>query len=119
MKYLLLAVLLMPVCAFAAKKPEPIYQDAIFKSFSLASDGESCGPMTSGGQNCSADHVAHYAVTIGGSTLILRPIGFKFKNSCLYGVLPGTTIQIAPDGTAKYKVLVGSKESEYRLVGAQ
>jgi hypothetical protein len=139
----LLAVLLLCCSlAFGATKPEPVYQDAVLKSFRMVSDGENCntsghaspdyagGASTSASTNCTSTQSAYYTISIGDQLLTLTPatgllpkhgiIGLLSKNSVLYGLLPGTAIQIRPDKSqGKYFIKVGKRESLYRVAAAE
>ena len=70
---------------FAAPKPEPVYQDAVLKSFRMVNDGEHCstsgsaspdyagGASTSTSTNCTATQSAYYTVSIGDQIIVLTP----------------------------------------------
>lgn len=138
-------LLLISVPALAAPKPEPVFQDAVLKSFRMISNGESCSGNTSGkvddngnvaantSTNCSANSSAEYTLVIGEQTIVVAPtmsgkkkagsllsLGWStafMKDTCLYGQLPGTHVLITSDGGV-YRVRVGKKESLYKLVAA-
>lgn len=48
------------------------------------------------------------------------PIAVLFrKQSVLYGLLPGTAVQVRSEGADGFYVKAGKRESKYRLVGAE
>jgi hypothetical protein len=130
-----------------AKPPEASYQAAKFVSFRTVSDGESCSGHTSGNvddsgtvaantnTSCSANSSAEYTLIVGEQTIVVTPtmsgkkragslltLGWStafMKDSCLYGALPGTSIEIRSEKPGVYRVKYGKRESLYRLVGAR
>jgi hypothetical protein len=102
----LLAALLL-CCSFAlgATKPEPVYQDAVFKDFHYSQTGQSC--TTSGGSNgtvdahtnssghtsgtvnttssattdCSINRMALYTITAGEHEYVITPRHLPFSGS--------------------------------------
>jgi len=81
--------------------------------------------------SCAPRIVAFYTVVIGDHTFVLSPIpkpigifgaykaafsgSWEAKNSVLYGLLPGTPIQMVNKDSNVY-IKVGKRESEYTIV---
>ncbi|HEY0307774.1 MAG TPA: hypothetical protein VGB94_06400 [Acidobacteriaceae bacterium] len=99
-------------------------------------DGSTNGTVnanTSSTTSCGPSAFAFYTVIVGEHTYVLLPIpkpigvfgAYKYafgggvgKNSVLYGLLPGTPIQMVnKDGNVYIKV--GNRESEYTIVAMQ
>lgn len=99
-------------------------------------DGNTNGMVnanTSSSTSCGSNAFAFYTVVVGDHTFVLSPIpkplgvfgAYKYafgggvgKNSVLYGLLPGTPIQMVnKDGNIYIKV--GNRESEYTIVSMQ
>lgn len=100
-------------------------------------DSDSTGTVnatTSSSTNCYARHTANYTVIVGQQTFVLYPapsvakvggimltMGIAsafYKNSVLYGQLPGIPIKIRSNGSGDFYVKVGKRESEYKLAAA-
>lgn len=147
MKVLALALLLLiSGSAFAAQKPHAEYQDAVLQSFQTIRSGQFCSGSTDGtvsdngdisastSTNCRPKTTAQYTIVVGQQTLVISPtrsgkskagamfsMGYSamfWKDSCLYGELPGAHILIRSDNGI-YHVKVGKRESLFRLVAAQ
>lgn len=146
MKTPALAVMFASTMAFAAPKPQPVYQDAVLKSFRMVPAGESCSGNTSGKvddsgnvnanthTNCSANTSAEYTLVIGDQIIVIAPalsgkkktgvilsLGWSalfIKDTCLYGQLPGAHVLIRSEG-GTYHVKAGKRESLYKLVSAE
>jgi len=91
---------------------------------------------TSGSTVCSNTRRAVYRVSVGEHVYTLEPyvgadrvaaamvpiVGLAYlaakKQSVLYGVLPGTHVEVRTESGAFY-VRVGKRESKYRLAGAE
>jgi hypothetical protein len=85
--------------------------------------------------SCADTSSAIYAVLVGDHIYTLRPYvsptkvlsvmasmgtaAFFYKNSALYGQLPGTAIKVRSDGNGAFYIKVGKRESRYKLVGAE
>jgi hypothetical protein len=85
--------------------------------------------------DCYAIRRTHYIVTVGGQTLELIPSATKKKvglamatmgyssffqkRDALYGQLPNTPIKIRSDGSGKFWIKLGKRESLYSLAGVQ
>lgn len=104
---------------------------------STDSNGDTSGTVkasTTTSSSCTPIRHAYYTLTLGGHQYVLTPapsaskVGIAaltlgigaafFKDSALYGVLPGTTVRVRSEG-GKFFVRVGKRESEYKLVSAQ
>jgi hypothetical protein len=84
--------------------------------------------------NCTPRMATYYTVTIGDQILVLTPkdsvkatagamasLGWSkvfAKESCLYGQLPGSHIQIRSDD-GNYHIKIGKRESLYKLISAE
>lgn len=129
MKFLAL-FLLLSLPGFAAKKDKGPYQDGVLVSFKTVTVGQSCegssasthesGDLkTKASANCQDTTGALYTISENGHELVLQPRMRLFnKPSVLYGVLPGTHIQINIKGST-LSVKVGQKESKFDLVEAK
>lgn len=147
---LLLVFLLLCLPAIAEKRPEPVYQGAVLKSYHTVQSGMHCSTSgnttgsvdatgsydgnTSSNTNCRPRTHVEYTVLVGEQTLVVEPalsgsakagaalsLGWSrvfAKDSCLYGQLPGTHIQIRAEGGI-FHIKTGKRESLYKLVSAE
>lgn len=147
---ILACLLLLSSFAFAKSKPEPVYQDAVLKSYRTvqsgmhcASSGNATGDITANGSidgttnsstNCRPRTHVEYTILVGEQVLIVEPalsgrqkagaalsLGWSrvfSKDSCLYGLLPGTHIKIRSEGGI-FHIKSGKRESLYSLIAAQ
>lgn len=91
--------------------------------------------QTNSNTECSSNLRAYYTVKIDDHEYVLTPrpsrkkagaffltLGISaafWRNSALYGVLPGTHIRVSSVGNGIFYVKVGKRVSEYSLVGAK
>lgn len=103
--------LLLTTAALAAKKEEPIYQEAVVKSFRTVPDPQIC---IAG--NCLSQNHVEYTVLIEQRLVTIQPT--TSKNWPLADCAPGDHFSISLN-KGSYFVKVGNKTSPFKLLAAE